>query len=357
MVGALTFPSANITLDLLDEVRCATGLLLDALGSGPRTTPSTVLDVAPGVRLHDYPSASPSGPPVLLVPAPIKRSYIWDIGPGSSVVARCLEHGMRAHLVEWTDPGRAQQRFGLDQYADRLLVECMRVVTELTGVQRVPLIGHSLGGTFCAVCAARHPDLVTAIALLEAPLHFGTDAGAFAPFVSATPAGSSPLAARGVPGSFLDILAAAAAPAEFQLDRWLDLVRSAADPVALASYLRVLRWTFDEFRLPEQLFTDIVERLYRADEFMRGTLVMDGRSVGPATLVVPMLNIVDPRSEVVPPCSIMPFHEAAAGAEKRVVEYHGDTGVNLQHVGVLVGQNAHRHLWPEILGWLTRLPA
>ncbi|WP_214369181.1 alpha/beta fold hydrolase [Pseudonocardia sp. H11422] len=348
----------NIALDMLDEIRRATGLLFDALGSGPRTTPSTVLDVVPGVRLHDYPPASPSGSPVLLVPAPIKRSYIWDIEPGLSVVARCLEHGLRVHLVEWTDPGRAHQQFGLDQYADRLLVECMRVVTERTGAQRVPLVGHSLGGTFCAVCAARHPDLVTAIALLEAPLHFGTDAGAFTPFVSATPAASSPpLSAGGVPGSLLDIVAATAAPAEFQLDRWTDFVRSAADPVALASYLRVLRWTMDEFRLPEHLFSDVVERLYRADEFMRGTLVVDGRSVGPATLVVPMLNVVDPRSDVVPPCSIMPFHEAAASAEKRVLEYHGDTGVAVQHVGVLVGHNAHRQLWPEILGWLTGLPA
>ena len=60
-------------LAALDVARRRTGRALAAAGLGPRTTPSVVVDVTPGVRLHTYPGA---GPPVLLVPAPIKRSYL-----------------------------------------------------------------------------------------------------------------------------------------------------------------------------------------------------------------------------------------------------------------------------------------
>jgi len=35
-----------------------------------------------------------------------------------------------------------------------------------------------------------------------------------------------------------------------------------------------------------------------------------------------------------------------------VLQYHGDIGVNLQHVGVLAGRNAHATLWPTIFDWL-----
>jgi polyhydroxyalkanoate synthase len=35
-----------------------------------------------------------------------------------------------------------------------------------------------------------------------------------------------------------------------------------------------------------------------------------------------------------------------------VLWYEGDVGVALQHVGMLVGSNAHQALWPEILQWL-----
>jgi polyhydroxyalkanoate synthase len=44
--------------------------------------------------------------------------------------------------------------------------------------------------------------------------------------------------------------------------------------------------------------------------------------------------------------------EVARAGDKRMLWYQGDVGVALQHVGVLVGRNAHRHLWPEILGWV-----
>lgn len=43
----------------------------------------------------------------------------------------------------------------------------------------------------------------------------------------------------------------------------------------------MLRWTDDEFSLPERLFVEIVERLYRRDEFMRGSLeIADQASLG-----------------------------------------------------------------------------
>ena len=35
-----------------------------------------------------------------------------------------------------------------------------------------------------------------------------------------------------------------------------------------------------------------------------------------------------------------------------LVHYEGDVGVNLQHVGVLVGRSAHERIWPQIFDWL-----
>jgi polyhydroxyalkanoate synthase len=76
--------------------------------------------------------------------------------------------------------------------------------------------------------------------------------------------------------------------------------------------------------------------------------------VGPATMVVPMLNIVNPASTVIPPRSIVPFHEAAASRRKALLRYHGEPGVALQHVGALVGRQAHRRVWPSLLRWIDR---
>jgi polyhydroxyalkanoate synthase len=49
---------------------------------------------------------------------------------------------------------------------------------------------------------------------------------------------------------------------------------------------------------------------------------------------------------------MIPFHDATSSPRKRVLHYEGDVGVNLQHVGVLVGRSAHERIWPEIFDWL-----
>jgi polyhydroxyalkanoate synthase len=79
------------------------------------------------------------------------------------------------------------QEHALEAYAERLLMACVAAVARETRQGRVLLIGHSLGGSLAAICAARHPDVIAAVVLLESPLHFGVDAGAFTPLVGFSP--------------------------------------------------------------------------------------------------------------------------------------------------------------------------
>jgi hypothetical protein len=62
---------------MADRARRMQGVALDALGFGPVRTPSEVVMQTPGVTLRGYRVAGrPAGvgPPVLIVPAPIKRA-------------------------------------------------------------------------------------------------------------------------------------------------------------------------------------------------------------------------------------------------------------------------------------------
>jgi polyhydroxyalkanoate synthase len=348
--------STGAALQLADQARRLQGLTLDAAGLGPVRTPSEVVLEAPGLVLHGYRDRRGPGldrPPVLIVPAPIKRAWIWDLAPGVSVVRRLLGHGLRVYLVEWTSPVDA----GLDAYADRLLLDCLDAIRAATGQRRVVLAGHSLGGTFAAIAAARHPDRVHALVLVESPLRFGARAGALAPLVALTPHGRGLRAAFGdIPGAVLDLASVTAAPEAFVWERWADLAASLGDSEAVRTHLRVVRWTLDEFPFPGRLFEDVLERLYRRDEFARGRLTLEGRRVGPARLGMPMLHVVNPRSRVVPPSSVLPVHERAPASDKPLHWYTGERGVGLQHVGGLVGRRAHARLWPRILAWLDQLP-
>lgn len=354
-----------IALKNMDRSRQARGKLLERAGYGPQETPFTVLHSEPGLNLRRFDGAREDGqergqdrgPAVLLVPAPIKRSYIWDLAPETSVVRRWMEQGYRVYQAEWTplldDDGDDDDDLGLDDYGDRLLSACQRAIEADSGKASLSIVGHSLGGILAAIYSCMHPDRVDATVLLESPLHFERKSCCFTPLVDATPhAGPIADAFRRVPGAFLNLMSAIAEPQAFQWERMLDRYLSLGHPQLLATHMRVERWTHDEFALPGRLFTELVEQLYRNDEFMRGELAIGARRIGPQELRAPLVSVIDPRSKVIPEAALRPFHEAAASERKCLLHYGGDVGVNLQHVGVLVGSSAHARIWPEIFRWL-----
>ncbi|WP_440962713.1 alpha/beta fold hydrolase [Massilia sp. GER05] len=341
----------------MDRSRKARGEMLERVGYGPQQTPSTVLHTEPGLNVRRYGAPAdiaPNGSPaVLIVPAPIKRPYIWDLAPDISVVRRFLERGYRVYLAEWVALPDTHDHFGLDDYGDHLLAACRRAIAADGGPDHVVVAGHSLGGILAAIHSCLHPEAVRATILLESPLHFTPASSCFARLIDATPH-ARPIADtfRQVPGVFLNMMSAMAEPQAFQWERWTDRMLSMTDPQALVTHMRVERWTHDEFPLPGRLFTEIVESLYRHDAFMQGKLALGNRTIGPRDLTAPLLSVVDPRSKLIPPDALVPFHEATASPRKQLLHYEGDVGVNLQHVGVLVGRSAHARLWPQIFDWL-----
>jgi len=340
-------------LKQMDRSRQARGKMLDRAGYGPQQTPSTVILEQPGLNLHRYHRAPDGGPAVLLVPAPIKRAYIWDLAPDISVVQRWSERGYRVYLAEWLPMPDENDDVGLDDYGDRMLSACQQAIKHDSGQEQLTIVGHSLGGILAAIYSCTHPERVAATILLESPLHFEAASCCFSPLVNAIPhARGIADAFRQVPGVYLNMMSAMAEPQAFQWERIADRWLSLLDPKAMATHMRVERWTHDEFPLPGRLFTEIVESLYRNDDFMQGRLDINGRTIGPRDLRASLLCVVDFRSKVIPPESVLPFHDAASSERKRVLEYQGDVGVNLQHVGVLVGRSAHATIWPAIFEWL-----
>ena len=346
--------------DWMDTARRQFGRGLDALGLNADEAPHRVVAEFAGARLrayHDEPSSCV--PTVLIVQAPFKRAYIWDLLPEVSVVRRCLSRGYRVYLLEWLDPTAQEDAFGLAEYADRLPRAALGAIRDEGSSLAPILIGHSLGGTFAAIFAALHPKLIAGLALLDAPLAFGEHGGPLARAVRSIPHASVIRNAAGspVPGSVINALSVAAAPDAFQLQRLADFTESLLNPLALAIHLRVERWTYDEFPLPGQLFEDVLEQLYREDRFMRGTLQVGAKQASIGTLRAPVMAVTNPPGRVVPPCSILVGLKAVPNLSFQVLEYEADRGPMLQHVGPLVSPLSHERLWPTILDWMAEVSA
>jgi polyhydroxyalkanoate synthase len=300
--------------------------------------------------LRDY-GGSEAGPCLLIIAAPIKRPYIWDLAPPVSAVRFCVDQGLRVYLLEWMSPSPGDDNVGLAEYADQAIGEAVARLVEETGIQPF-LMGHSLGGTFAAIFAALAPETARGLALLGAPLCFRPGISRFRDaIVGLAPSNLAEMEV--VPGSLLSQLSTWASPETFVWSRLLDATLSSADPEARAIHARVERWALDEVPLPARLVHEILEWLYREDRLCQGTLSIRDRIAGPSRLRVPTLVVVNPRDEIAPPASVLPFIEAMPAENADVLEYRGEIGVGLQHLGILVGRQAYARVWPEIISWLN----
>lgn len=331
-----------------DHMRRSFGTMLDSVGLGLNETPCEAVLIEPGYTLRRYGSSDSGRVPVLIIPAPIKRPYIFDLLAGVSVVRHFLEAKFPVYVLAWGEFEPEGADWGLSEYASSWIgaaVDAIRAEQR----RRPVLVGHSLGGTFAAIFSALNPDRISKLVLVEAPLSFAEHTGAFASLVTISP--RTWLLAQlmgGAPGSLLDIASVSADPKEFVLGPLLDRWLSVLDPGAMAIHARVMRWTLDEFPLPPRLFAEVVELLYREDRFAQGKLTLNGAPALPAALKgIPIAVIVDFANWVVPPSSALnPL------ADPIVFRYQPEIGVGLQHVGPLVGRYAHRELWPQVVSWM-----
>ena len=214
------------------------------------------------------------------------------------------------------------------------------------------LIGHSLGGTLAAISSALMAGRIKGLILVATPLCFAPGSSQFRDaLVALVPPLLSDV--ERFPGSLLSYIAGFAAPRTFIWSRLMDAALSVGDDEALQIHGRVDRWTLDEIPLPGKAVDQIMRWFYRENRFCAGTLKVGETFVGPFSLSVPMLAVVNTADDIAPLASIKPCMDAMPTKDVRIIEYPGERGVGLQHVGVLVGRKAFARVWPEIISWLN----
>ncbi len=335
---------------LMDNFRRAEGNILESLGFGPAECAFRVRAATPRWRLREYVGGN-EGPAILIVTAPIKRPYIWDLASSVSAVRRCLNNHLRVFLLEWASQPSDDWNGGLTEYAGQSISDCISLISSEEPGFKPFLFGHSLGGTLAAIHGALGPKSLRGLVLLGAPLCFGPGSSSFRDaLVKITPPALPEMDV--VPGSLLSQISAIASPQAFIWSRLADAAISMFDAPSMDIHARVERWALDEVPLPGRLVHEIAEWLYREDQFFQGTLMVGDQAVGPSRLTVPTLAVVNTADEIVPPAAIKPFLDAMPGNDVRLIEYPGEIGAALQHLALLAGREAHTTVWPEIITWI-----
>ena len=83
--------------DVSDILRRAQGDVVGAFGLDPQESPHQIITSRAHWRLRDY-GGTHRSLSLLIIAAPIKRPYIWDLAPSISAIRLCLHKGLYVHL-------------------------------------------------------------------------------------------------------------------------------------------------------------------------------------------------------------------------------------------------------------------
>ncbi len=314
------------------------------------------------IRLYRYRPIVEGPPhlgPMLILHGLIGRQSITDLEPGRSLVLRLLEAGADLFVVDWGNPGRAEQCKDFTDYSEFHLGDAISAVQSVSGAAKVVLFGICEGGVFAACHAARHPESIFGLVLAVTPIDFHADKldpepgrGLLNVWVRSLPEDllTDLIDERGnLSGQFTGALFQQLAPARTLAKYTSGLIELAEDSTALDTFLRMEKWLADRPDHPGAAAKEWLIGLYHENRLVRSRFRIADEPVDLTDIACPVLNIFGARDHIIPPPCSRALGPILAGRD-----YH-ELEVPTGHVGVFVSRRAQLMVAPAVARWLARI--
>ena len=337
-------------------------------------TPFTVIHSRGTVRLRYYPPLAASGieglgsrqpaarqgprTPLVLVPPLAVNMRVYDRFPQRSLVRYLRARGFELYLVDWGEPGRAEDRLGLADYFGTLLPAMLERVRAHSGVRAVSLHGWSFGGLFSLCHAAQAaPGDIANLVLVGTPVDYhdngvlgeryrallrrarwlrrwtGLDAHRLPPGLLRSP-------------GWLNALVFKATSPAASAKSYLGLLRNLHDEAAVRAHATQAAFLDDMVAYPGGVVADFIDRLWVDNVLGSGRLPVAGEAPTLAAVDVPIYNITGRGDAIVTPACSRAMTRFVASPDITCETVRGG------HVGIVSSATARTETWGRIADWL-----
>ncbi|MGD8229034.1 MAG: alpha/beta fold hydrolase, partial [Desulfobacteraceae bacterium] len=161
------------------RVERASDVLLGPLDTEIAATPNEVVYQEDRVKLKHYIPVRDIQlqTPLMVVYALINRETMLDLQPGRSVVQSFLDDGIDLYMVDWGYPTRKDRYLTIDDHINGYMDNMVDFIRERHNLEKINLMGICMGGTFCVIYAALHPEKIKNLVTTVTPTNFDTDQG------------------------------------------------------------------------------------------------------------------------------------------------------------------------------------
>ncbi len=285
--------------------------------------------------------------PLLVVYSLINRHYILDLLPKVSIIKNLQDQGFDIYATDWGTPSSTYKDMSLETYAHEYVENAVDKIKEITGSEKVSLLGYCWGGIFALIYAAIHPENVKNLVLHATPTDLEKTETPIENWTAHLNADRLVKAFGNVPGSFLNAAFLLRNPVEAALK----YTRFFAEPRSLdeiIQFFSIETWLYDSVPIIGEVYRVIVDQIYKKNLLVKNKMRVGSDDVDLARITMPVLNVVGEKDDLVPPASSKSIMDVLPNNDKKLIEF--PTG----HVGLCVSQQAHEKLWPEVGRWLSQ---
>ena len=219
--------------------------------------------------------------PLLCSPPWINKYYVMDLAPKRSFIEWAVQHGRTVFAISYRNPDASMSQTTMDDYLVKGPRAAMDVAADITGAEKIDLVGLCLGGALTMMTATYldevGEDRLNTITLLNTMVDY-TNPGALSNFTDEETvaklekkmARRGYLEAKEMSGTF-DLLRPNDLIFNYVVSNWL----MGKPPPAFD----ILAWNSDATRMPAAMHSFYLRNFYVKNNFVKGNLEVRGQKL------------------------------------------------------------------------------
>jgi len=324
----------------------ASDILLEKLDTRIAHTPYQVVHQVDRVKLKHYETEVRSKTPLLVVYALINRETMLDLQPGRSVVERFMEAGIDLYMIDWGYPHRKDRFLTIDDHVNGYIDDMVEYICEKHKTDKINLMGICMGGSFCVMYSALHPEKVKNLITTVTPTNFDTDEGLLHVWMREVDVDKMVDTYGNMPGDLMNFGFLLLNPARLMIDKYVGFVENMDNKGFVENFFRMEKWIFDSPDVPGETFRQFIKDCYQQNKLINSQLELDGKRVDLKKITMPLLNIYGQFDHLVPPgaCNLLTSKVGSKDVE--------DLRLMTGHIGIYVSSKTQLEFAPKIISWL-----
>lgn len=332
------------------RVSRASEVLQGQLNTDLATTPYEIVYEEDRVKLKHYirneNAENKLKAPLLVVYALINRETMLDLQPDRSVVKTFLEGGIDLYMIDWGYPKRKDRFLTINDHVNGYMNNIVDFIREKHNVPKINLMGICMGGSFCVMYSALHPDKIKNLVTTVTPSSFDTDKGLLHVWMKDIDVDGLIKTYGNIPGDLMNFGFLLLNPARLMIDKYVGFMENMDNKDFVENFVRMERWIFDSPDVPGETFRQFVEDGYKRNLLIQSKMYLGGKRVDLKKLNMPLLNFFGEYDHLVPPEACDQLTKAVGS--KDVEDVRLETG----HIGIYVSSKFQKMFAPKIVQWL-----